>query len=398
MRTPTSAAARDGKATTSAGTLYMSLELSLKTWKLGFTDGSANPRVVSVPARNYSALGEAIAKARQRFSMSADTPVVSCYEAGREGFSVHRTLAEMGIGNRVVNPASIRVERQARRSKTDRLDAILLVKQLAAGELKAVEVPSPEAEDARQVARELHELKVERGALTNRIRGLLFAQGYDHSVATQKGLDDLEYGRAQGSIKLPPHLDERLTRALARLALIKEQIGDIVKARQAAMKASATKAAEQVRVLMTLCGVGIESAWVLVLELFGWRKFPNRKALAAYLGLTPTPFASGQMSREQGISKAGPVRLRAIMIELAWFWLKYQPGSELSRWFHKRFAEGTKRTRRVGIVALARKLVIGLWHFLDDGVPPAGAQTRPDRFALPPTSGRKKAPATALAA
>ena len=391
MRTTTSAAARDANATTSTNRLYMSLELSLTTWKLGFTDGRAEPRVVSILARGYSALGDAIAKARKRFSLASDARVVSCYEAGREGFSVHRRLEEMGIDNRVVNPASIRVARKARQSKTDRLDAVMLVKQLAAGELQALAVPSREVEDARQVTRELHELKVERGALANRIRGLLFAQGYDQEVSTRAGRAELELGRTDGTIKLLPHLSQRITRELALLEKVESQISEIEKARVTALKAAATRSHEQMRTLMTLCGIGIESAWTLVLELFGWRTFANRKKLAAFLGLTPTPFASGKMNREQGISKAGPVRLRSIMIELAWFWLRYQPDSDLSKWFNERFRGGTARTRRVGIVALARKLLISLWHFLDDGKPPAGASIRSDRYAIKPKSRRKSA-------
>jgi len=303
--------------------------------------------------------------------------VYSCYEAGRDGWWLHRWLRGQGIRNIVVDSSSIRVERRARRAKTDRLDGDKLLTMLqrhCAGERRiwsVVHEPTPQQEDARRTSRELWRLTKERTAHTNRIRSLLV-------------LHDLRPGRmgtgawtawwSSHCETLPPNLRAELEREMARLALVDQQLKTIETLQR---KAVAAKEQPSIAHLVTLRGIGVRSAWALTTELFGWRRFANRRELGACLGLTPTPYSSGDSCTEQGISKAGNKRLRTVLVELAWRWLRLQPDSELSSWFNRRFVSGGKRMRRVGIVALARRLAVALWRFVDHGEIPAGAALKP---------------------
>jgi transposase len=356
--------------------LYVALELSSTTWKVGISSGGAI-RIATVDARDVRGLLNMIGQARTRAGVEM-TDVLVCYEAGRDGFWIQRLLASQGLNCFVVDPSSIQVNRRARRRKTDRIDVTKLCGQLTrwhGGDEDALHVavvPSEDEEDARRRERELGTLKKERARHSARIKGLLALHGItfdDERVDASLEIDELEQWNGD---PLPHQLACEVRRQLSRLALTEEQIAVIEVERRAEVKKAETKEAEKVTTLTTLRGIAAGSAWTLVLEAFGWRKFANRRQLASYAGLDPSPFSSGDVDRTPGISKAGNDRLRTMMIEVAWGWLHYQPDSALSRWFNTRFAEG-KRTRRVGIVALARKLLIALWRFLEDGLVPEGA-------------------------
>jgi len=366
-----------GKHTVEASALYMAFELSEKDWKLALGDGARGPSRYTVSAGDTVALLECIAKAKARCALAPAAGVHSCYEAGRDGFWLHRWLLAQGIDNIVVDSASIEVNRRARRAKTDRLDADKLLSMLIryhADEPRVwsvVRVPTPEQEDARRVHRELGRLGHERTAHINRIRALLV-------------LNNLRVKYVGGRLwqrwwtshagELRPGVRAEIERESERLLLVKKQM-DMIEAAQ--RQAVAAGSEPQVAGLAQLRGIGVGSGWVLAKELFGWRRFRNRREVAGCLGLTPSPYASGESETEQGISKAGNRRVRTLLVELAWSWLRYQPQSELSQWFNRRFAGGGKRLRRIGIVALARRLAIALWRYLEDGLIPQGTQLKP---------------------
>jgi transposase len=361
-----------------APVLYMALELSNRSWRLAFGDGSKR-RQVSVPAADLAALAGALAKAKERFKMPASARVVSCYEAGRDGFWLHRHLVSIGIENRVVDAASIEVSRRLRHVKTDRLDGDRLLAKLVrhhAGERggwSVVRVPSIEEEDARHLHRELERLKRERLAHRVRMQSLLVTQGVRLTIkgAARLRLETLTLwdGRA-----LPLELKTELERERERLALVERQIEQLEATRRERLQNPRTEAERRVVHLMRLGAIGPTSAWLLVKEFFGWRAFRNRRELAALAGLVGTPYNSGDSARDQGISKAGNRRVRAMIVEIAWLWLRFQPKSALSQWYRGRFARGGLRMRRIGIVALARKLLIALWRYLEDGVMPQSAR------------------------
>lgn len=361
--------------------LNLSLELSKRNWKLAFSDGSVRrPRVVTVPARDWDRFEREVEKAKQRFGLGGEAPVRSCYEAGRDGFWVHRVLLHRGIENIVVDPASIEVDRRKRRAKTDRLDALKLLAQLIRhhrGEKvwSVVRVPEVSDEDARHLHRDLEVLKAERRNHRMRIQSLLFTHGIDLKVG-RKFLEILPGLRQWDGQPLPASLQSRLVREHQRLQAVHEQIRELEKERKALLATSGTKSVEQVKVMALLCGIGTTSSWVFVMELFGWRRFANRRQVAGAVGLAPTPYQSGDSPREQGISKAGNPRVRTMMIEIAWSWLRFQPDSKLSKWFWRRFGKGNARQRRVGIVALARRLLIDLWRLIEFGVVPEGARLK----------------------
>lgn len=366
--------------TTSLQKLYMAMELSNTEWRLGFTIGlGQRPRLRKVRAGDLRGLMEEIRKSKERFDLSANTPVMSCYEAGREGFWVHRYLIAQGVNNQVVDSASLEVNRRKRRAKTDRIDVGKLLTMLvraAQGERKVwsvVNPPSAEEEDQRQLHRDLMALKRERTHHINRIKGLLASQGVKMEIKADF-LAKLEVVRLWDGSRLGPGLQNRLVREYQRHQMVQGQIRQIEKDRLEAIRNGDTPAIEQVRQLMRLKGIGINCAWLYVMEFFCWRGFRNRRELGALAGLTPTPYQSGDNSREQGISKAGNRHIRAMAIEIAWAWLRFQPDSALSLWYQCRFGHGNSRIRRIGIVALARKLLIALWRYLELGVIPEGAQ------------------------
>lgn len=359
--------------------LYLAIELSQKEWKLGFTIGPGQaPRLRSVTGRNLAGVMQEIQLAKERFGLEASSSVLSCYEAGRDGFYLHRYLQSQGVSNRVVDSASIEVNRRFRRAKTDHLDVGKLLTMLMrydGGERKVwsvVHVPSAEEEDRRQLHRELLSLKRDRTHHINRIKGLLASQGVVLEVKTDF-LAALERVRLWDGSRLPVGLRSLLEREVERLDLVKQQIHRLEVQRKAAIRNSTDPAMEQVRKLMRLKGIGVNTAWLDVMEFFAWRDFHNRREVGALAGLTPTPYASGDSTREQGISKAGNRPIRALAIEIAWSWLRFQPNSQLSQWYQRRFAKGSSRVRRIGIVALARKLLIALWRYLETDVPPEGA-------------------------
>src|ERR671936_541209 len=294
----------------------MAFELSEKTWKLGFTTGHGQkPRERAVAARHQARVLQEIAQAKRLFGLPETAPVVSCYEAGREGFWLHRFLQAQGITNHVVDSSSIEVNRRRRRAKSDGLDVRKLLRQLDALRL------------------------------------------WDGSP-------------------IPSGLRRRVLRVYAHHTFLSEQIAAVEAERRAQLQTSTDARIEKVRQLMQLKGIGINGSWLLVMEFFSWRAFKNRREVGGLAGFTPTPYQSGDSAREQGITKSGNRHVRWMTTELAWSWLRYQPASALSCWFRERFGSGGKRLRRIGMVAVARKLLIALWRFLNTGVLPAGAELK----------------------
>lgn len=346
--------------------LYMAMELSSKKWKLQFGDGR-KVRSKSVDAGEQGGLLSEIAKAKERLGLPADAPVVSCYEAGRDGFWIHRFLEKHGIENLVVDPASIEVNRRKRRAKTDRLDAekllLMLLRYRLYGEKtvwKICRVPCEEAEDERRVGRELDRLTKERTGHLNRIRSLLVL----HGVRAGPLVDLSTVTDWQGKPLMPELLAE-LQREQQRLEQVNEHISHLQSVKRQRLACPLSDADRKAEKLMRLRAVGPVSSWTLSKEFFSWRQFRNRRQVGAAAGLTGTPYDSGESRRDQGISKSGNKWVRKTCIELAWSWVRYQPQSALSQWFVRRFGSGGKRMRRIGIVALARKLLIALWKYVE---------------------------------
>ena len=366
--------------------LYLALELSNRSWKLAFSTGHGQkPRFRNVPARDLDALIREIALARKRFELPHSVPVISCFEAGRDGFWIHRFLQTQPHGfNLVVDSASIEVNRRFRRLKTDRIDAQKLVTMLIRyhnGELRVwsvVHVPSPQAEDARHLHRELLTLKADRTRITNRIKGLLTAQGLSVSSLNRGFLDQLDDLRLFDDSPLYPQLRQRLEREWLHRCDVSQRIRLIEKIQSTRLEAPAhDPALDLVRQLMTLKGIGLQSAWLFTFEFFAWRNIQSRKEITALSGLAPSPYQSGDEARDQGISKDGSSSVRTMAIQIAWGWIRFQPDSELTRWFERRFAHGGRRMRAIGIVAVSRRLLIDLWRFLETGSIPEGAITSP---------------------
>ena len=371
------------KNITKPALLYVALELGNSKWKLAFSDGS-EIRYATVEAGDLELLQEGLSRAKKHFGMVEDVRVVSCYEAGRDGFWLHRYLLSSGIDNVVVDSASIEVDRRKRRRKTDRLDAGRLVRMLMryhGGEERlwsVVRVPSFEDEDARHLHRELEGLKKERTRHRNRIRGILIQQGLRvTNPSKRKFVEELDSLRTWDDRELPVDMKGRLVREYQRLRMVDDQIKALEKEKTQRLSNPDTVKLQQVAQLRSLYGIGTVSSWAFVMEFFGWREFRNRREIAALAGLAPTPYDSGGVVREQGISKAGSTRIRTLAIEIAWAWLRFQPQSKLSRWYMERFAGGGSRMRRIGIVAMARRLLIDLWRYLEHGVIPEGARLRP---------------------
>ncbi len=363
--------------------LFLAFDLGESKWQLGFTIGMGQKaRRRTIAGGDTEALQGEIAAAKKRFGLPEDTPVKSCYEAGREGFWLHRYLTSVGIDNKVVDSSSIEVNRRKRRAKTDKLDVgtlLSMVVRFHYGEGKiwsVVRVPSVEEEDRRQLHRELKTLKKEKTRTTNRINGLLASQGIRVEGRLDLSDQQLDAIRLWDGMPLPAALKERLAREWQHVLFLKKQIAELLAIRKDLLKEGNGPDTEKVRQLNKLQGIGIESSWVLVHELFGWRQFRNRREVGSLIGLTPSPYNSGSTVREQGISKAGITHVRAVSIELGWSWLRHQPKSKLTQWYMQRFADAGPRARKVGIVALARRLMIDLWRFLEYGVVPDGARLK----------------------
>jgi transposase len=360
-------------------TLYLAFELSQSKWKLGFSTGLGQaPRIRNIAGGDLDRLEQEIEKAKGKFEISEQGTIISCYEAGRDGFWLHRYLCCQGIENWVIDSASIEVNRRARRTKTDKLDVGKLLTMLIRFDLgeeevwRTVNVPTVSEEDWRHFHRELKTLKKERTGHINRIKGLLSGHGIRMKV--KKAFpQELEEVRKWDKTAIPTYLQARLIREFERIELVNRQIKRIEEERQELLQQPDLENIEQVRYLMRLRGIGIQSAWLFVMEFFSWRDFQNGKEVGALAGLTSTPYQSGDAHREQGISKAGNRYVRGIVVETAWSWLRYQPDSELSQWYQRRFGSKSKRMRRIGIVALARRLLVSLWQYLETGELPKGA-------------------------
>jgi len=358
--------------------LYLALELSNKKWKLGFGNGDKH-RIKTIDAGDWQALLDEIKQAKEKLYCQIDCQIISCYEAGRDGFWIHRALVAAGICNDVIDSASIEVSRRKRHVKTDKVDVLAMLRLLIrfnTGErdaLKAIRVPSVKEEDERRLHRERLRLIKERGAHSARIKSLLIC----HGIRLEK-MSDLLTGLSQmkaavTGYELPSDLKDEIRREYQRYNQVNQQIKTLEVLQKERIAKEKGKASNQIRQMMLLKGIGWQSSWILATEFFSWRQFKNSKQVGACAGLTPTPYDSGDSVREQGISKAGNKNVRKLMVELSWLWLRYQPQSKLSLWFNKRFGSGGKRMRRIGIVALARKLLVSLWRYLENSVIPEGA-------------------------
>jgi len=364
---------------TATAALYLAHELGSTKWLLAFTTAPAQrPRLRQIGARDLAALAHEIAVAKVRFGLPADAPVVSCYEAGRDGFWLHRWLEAHGIRSVVVDSSSIEVTRKARRAKTDRLDAqklVYLLLRWAAGETKVwsvVHAPTPTEEAARQLTREIAAVQCDRTRLRNRMFGLLATQGV--ALPLDAHLDEaLAIGRTADGQPFPAGLRARLRRDFAQLQYVEGRLATLTEARDAEIAEAQTRVAMVARRLMELKGIAATSSAVFSAELLGTRTFHNGRQLGALTGLVPVPYRSDQRVQDQGISKSGRGELRAMAIQIAWGWVRWQPASTLTQWFTRRFATAGVRARRIGIVAVARKLLIALWHFVEHGVVPPGA-------------------------
>jgi len=321
-------------------------------------------------------------RARSEARCGTAVEVVSCFEAGRDGFWLHRLLTGHGISNNVVEPTSILVSRRARRAKTDRLDAEGLLRVLMSywrGDRQVcsvVRVPSPVEEDAKRQHREREHLVQERVRIENRIEALLMTQGIRGRPSLRSWERDLNALRTGDGRELPPHLRAELNRLQRRLILTLELIREIETERAENLAAGAQDiAVHTITALSRIRGIGENFASVLTREVF-YRRFDNRRQLASYVGIAPMPHQSGTMDRDRHIGRAGNPRARSTLVQLAWLWLRYQPGSALSVWFRQRVGNLAGRTRRIAIVAMARKLLIALWRYTKTGLVPEGVDLR----------------------
>jgi transposase len=363
--------------------IYVSLELSRSTWLVTSLspDGGEKMSKHQVRSGDVAGLLARLSQLQAKCKARTGQPyrLIVIHEAGLDGFWIHRALQTTGIESHVVDPASIATSRRRRRVKTDRVDGEALVRALLAykrGEPRVcamAKAPTPEQEDRRQISRERRSLIAERVEHVNRIKGLLFTQGVtDYEPVRKDRRQQLEALGTGDGRPLPIRLKQRLSRELDRLELLLEQIRTVEAQRDALLAAQAEAPQSPPAVLQMLRGIGPEFAMVLWSEGL-YRHFANRRQLASYAGLAPTPWQSGTVAREQGVSKAGNARLRTTMIQLSWLWLRHQPKSALAVWFHERAKAVGGRNRRIMIVALARKLLVGLWRFVTTGVVPDGA-------------------------
>lgn len=362
--------------------LYMALELSAQRWQLAFGLGLATPsRRRAIAAGDGAALQREITAARRRLGVPDTAPVRSCYEAGRDGFWVHRLLEREGVTNVVVDSASIEVTRRQRRAKTDRLDADALLRRLMRywlgerDQWKVVHVPTVEAEDARHAERAMATLSGERTRYRSRIHSLLATHGVRVRITQHLG-DRLAALPTPDGSALPPGVRARVAVAWRLLRAVEAELRQARQAQQVSIRAAATPAAQRALRVGQLKGLGLGSAAILAKEVFA-RDLHNRREVGALSGLVPVPYQSGQGGHDQGISRAGLRQVRRVMVELGWSWVRWQPDSALTRWYRARFGAGGPRLRRIGIVALARKLLIALWRYSEQGIVPAGAVLRP---------------------
>ena len=379
----TTRAAHAGQTSVGDQVLYMALELSNTTWKVLFASPADKRRECNVPARDVKGLMAAIATGKQRLGLSPQSRVLACQEAGRDGFWIDRALKANGIDSLVVDSSSIEVQRRARHRKTDRLDLVklmALLKRWAGGESgvwSVVRVPDEAAEDVRQLSRAIDRLKHESKQHKSRIKSLLATQGVRQgSVGGRNWVKRVDGLRRWDGRPLSLHAQRDLITQGERLDLVERQLTALQAERDQLVETSPAPAAVTARQLARLGAIAQESSFVFSTEVFGWRTFANRRELAASVGLAPTPFRSGDIAREQGVSKAGNRRMRTMLVEIAWCWLRYQKDSALACWWRHRFGRTTGRARKSGIVALARKLLVALWRYLEHGVVPEGATVK----------------------
>lgn len=369
-------------------TVHLVFELSKAKWKLGITLAESQKMSrYTIDGGDLPALSGRLAAARSKAERSGKpVRIVSCFEAGLDGHWLHRWLTEQGVISYEVDPSSIEVSRRARRAKTDRIDLDKLMRAFLAylrGEPRVcsmVHVPTVEEEDRKRRTRERERLLKERTAHTNRIKALLFGQGVRDVMPLKPGfVASLAKMRTGDGRELPPQLKEEIVREHERLCLLHKQLLALEAKSQAELRVAAPGSAEaKIVQLVDLKSIGPVGGQQLVNEAF-YRPFNNRRQVGSYFGLAGTPYDSGESRREQGISKAGNWRARKLAIELAWLWLRHQPGSELSLWFHQRVGNMKGRIRRITIVAMARKLMVALWQYLTNGVVPKGAVLHPSR-------------------
>jgi transposase len=373
-------------ATTEYATVHVVFELSKAKWKLGvMLPGSMKLSCYTIMAGDLETLATRLAMLRAKAAGSGrPVRIMSCYEAGYDGHWLHRWLSAQGVISHEVDPASIEVNRRARRAKTDRIDVDKLMRVFLAylrGEPRVcsiLHVPSVEDEDRKRRTRERERLLAERTAHSNRIKGLLHGQGVRDAMPLKPGfISSLERLHTGDGHPLPPRLKEEIVREHERLCLVHKQIARLEAESKAEIVAAPRgSAAAKIKQLIDLKGIGGASGERLVNEVF-YRAFDNRRQVGSYFGLAGTPYDSGASRREQGISKAGNRRARALAIEIAWLWLRHQPGSELSRWFRERVGDLKGRVRRIALVAMARKLMVTLWRYLTTGLVPTGAVLHP---------------------
>ena len=370
----------------SLAALFVSLELSRSTWLITslVPGGGDKMSKHSVRSGDVTGLLDHFTKLRDKAHARAGAsfPIIAIQEAGLDGFWVHRVLERAGIESYVVDAASILTSRRRRRAKTDRIDGEALLRTLLAhkrGEPRVcaiVRAPSPEEEDRRRLCRERRTLVAERVAHVNRIKGLLFAQGIcDYEPLRSDRRQRLEALRTGDGRPLPPYLKAQIGRELDRLEVLLEQLKTVEAERNALLEPANDVAPVAVKALAALRGIGPELTAMLWSECL-FRSFRNRRQIAAYAGLAPTPWQSGSVQHEQGVSKSGNPRLRSTMIQLAWLWLRHQPTSELSLWFRERVKRNGGRGKKTAIVALARKLLVALWKFSSSGVVIEGAMMK----------------------
>jgi transposase len=365
------------------GAIFVSLELSRSTWLITSLSPGGGEKMSKRPVRggDVGGLLERFAQLQQKAQARTDRnfPIIVIQEAGLDGFWIHRVLQNEGIESHVVDPASVATSRRRRRAKTDRIDGEALLRTLLAykrGEPRVcamVKAPTPEEEDHRRLCRERKVLTTERVQHANRIKGLLYCQGISGYEPLRRNrrqrLDELRTGDGR---PLPKHLKDQISRELDRLELLLEQIKAVETERDALLAAQRVATPSTAAMLLDFNGIGPEFTTVLWSEgLF--RHFDNRRQVASYAGLAPTPWQSGSVDHEQGVSKAGNPRLRTTLIQLAWLWLRHQPQSALARWFKERVARNGGRHKKTTIVALARKLLVALWKYVTAGVVIEGA-------------------------
>jgi transposase len=376
----------DAPAGTEYATIYVAFELSKATWRIGvLLPGSQKMSRFMIDGGDTATLATRLASMRAKAERCGKpVRIVSCYEAGLDAHWLHRWLTNQGVISYVVDPASIEVNRRGRRAKTDNIDLEKLMRVLLAylrGEPRVcsmLHVPSVEDEDRKRRTRERERLLQERTGHTNRIKALLVGQGIRDVQPLKPGfIASLEQMRTGDERMLPPLLKQEIVREHERLMLAHKQIAVLEAQSKAELRAAAPgSVAAKITHLIDLKSIGVISGEKLVNEAF-YRSFDNRRQVGSYFGLTGTPYDSGTIRREQGISKAGNRRARTLAIELAWLWLRHQPDSELSRWFRQRVGDLKGRIRRITIVAVARKLMIALWRYLTTGVVPTGAVLHP---------------------